>query len=53
MSKEEIDGIVEFGNIDLFNRPIVKNPDGSISTVKSMSFDTDRGVVLVPTIADD
>jgi hypothetical protein len=53
MSEEDIDGLVESGNIDLFNRPIVKNPDGSISTVKSMSFDTDRGVVLVPTIADD
>ena len=37
------------GNIDLNNRPIVHNPDGSISTVFSMTFtEPDGSSVLVP-----
>ena len=41
------------GNIDLYNRPQYVQPDGSISTVNSMSFGTDDGEVLVPTIDYD
>ncbi len=44
---------VEKGNIDLTKRPVVKNKDGSISTVKSASFNIDGQEVLLPTISDD
>jgi hypothetical protein len=45
-------GVIEPPNINLSNRPIVKNPDGSISTVLSKSFNIDGNEVLLPTISD-
>lgn len=50
----QIPGLMIPGNIDLRNRPKVRNPDGTTSTVRSMSFeDIDGNEVLIPTISPE
>jgi hypothetical protein len=46
-------GILEQGNLDLTKRPQVKNKDGSVSTVRSMSVTFDDGTYLLPTVIGD
>ena len=45
-------GLMVEGNIDLSNRPIVDNPDGSYGTEYSGSFNDGMHEVLLPTIFD-
>jgi len=50
---EPIAGRLVPGNIDLSTRPRVQNPDGTISTIRSMSFNQGGREILVPTVSDD
>ena len=45
-------GMVEEGNLDINNRKVLKNPDGTISTESSISISADGKEVLIPTVID-
>ena len=51
MNDQWTSAMLALGNIDLHNRPILKNSDGSISTVRSITIEDDWGrSVLLPTV---
>lgn len=45
-------GLTDPGNLNPFNRPVLKNPDGSISTSSAIGTGTERGETIIPTVVD-
>lgn len=49
---ESYPGLLSYGNIDLKHRPKYVNPDGTVSSIRSMSFGEGGKEILVPTISE-
>jgi len=41
------------GNVDLTKRPAVVNPDGTVSSIRSIGIEEDGHRVVIPTVSDD
>lgn len=53
LKKRALNSLVQQGNIDLTNRPKVRNPDGSYSTVKTITITDNEGRgINIPTVVD-
>ena len=53
MAEENPRGLVERGNLPIWNRPVVHNADGSVSSEYSTSFEDEKGhETLVPTVVN-
>ena len=49
-----LESLIQQGTIDLTKRPKVRNPDGSYSTVRTMTITDDQGRgINIPTVIDD
>lgn len=47
-----VPGLREIGNTPLNNRPELRNPNGTTSTMSTASFGTDKGETLIPTVVN-
>lgn len=45
-------GLKRKGNLDPYDRKVLRNADGSVSTTRSFSIGTDEGEVLIPQVVD-
>lgn len=45
-------GLKQVGNLELWDRPVLNNADGTKSTTRSISVGTDEGEVLIPTVVN-
>lgn len=43
-------GLIAEGNIDLNDQPVVKNKDGTVSTVRSITIEEDGRFIVIPTV---
>ena len=46
-------GMIQSGNINLYDQPVVKNSDGTTSTVDSSSYGIDGKEMLLPSVTPD